>query len=103
MKDEVGLSCLLYMSLYGHRLDSRKRHSGRSRFSQRAKVPGAIGPGSRPTRLTRTPLHLALEPTPKSRHSSVTPALGRASPRVFGSSYVAGKLPLRTELRILAG
>ena len=27
MKDEGGLSCLLYMSLYNHRLDSRKRHS----------------------------------------------------------------------------
>jgi hypothetical protein len=30
MKDQVGLPCLLYISLYSHRLDSRKRHSGRT-------------------------------------------------------------------------
>ena len=34
IKDEVGLSCLLSISLYSHRLDSRKRHSGRSKISQ---------------------------------------------------------------------
>jgi len=37
MKDEVGLSCLRRLSLYSHRLDSRKRHSTPTHFLEEVK------------------------------------------------------------------